>query len=39
VVAFSSQDRRAVEVFDALLGEMMTDGTLERIAQRWFNGR
>jgi len=39
VVAFSSQDQRAVEVFNALLGEMMADGTLERIAQRWFNGR
>ncbi len=39
VVAFSSQDRRAVEVFDALLSEIIADGTLERIAQRWFNGR
>lgn len=39
VVAFSSQDRRMAEAFDAALSETATDGTLERIAQRWLAER
>ncbi len=39
VVAFSRQDVRMAEAFDAALTEMMADGGLERIGQRWFGVR